>query len=239
LSRREQAQIEDAIGPITDLPLLLAVRDGRGRQFQRLEFLGDSVLDVMLATHRWVELGAGRGERVVGPEVASDRRLAQHARKATFGQWLEWRASDERLADLIETCLAACWLSGGWPQAEAMASRVVHPIGAETLNVLVSGEAELPAGRIGRRAAAAIFELAGAHQVYSQFPQASEGELSQRRATIHRTDVIARAARQLGEEYVGDDETVMAAVEDVVATALSQRGADAALQVAAGFMGAH
>ena len=57
ITERERAEIEATLGPITDHVALLAVRDGRGKQFQRLEFLGDSVLDVVLTVHRWAEPG--------------------------------------------------------------------------------------------------------------------------------------------------------------------------------------
>ena len=44
-----------------------------------------------------------------------------------MGKWLEWRASHERTADLVETCVAASWLTGRWPQTVAFVNAVVHP----------------------------------------------------------------------------------------------------------------
>jgi dsRNA-specific ribonuclease len=87
------------------------VRDARGRTSQRLEFLGDSALDLTLATHVAVEpdcpacpASPRRGDPA---RLVTDRRLAERARAHGMGDWLEWEASDDRLADLVETAVAA------------------------------------------------------------------------------------------------------------------------------------
>lgn len=236
VSGAERAQIESALGPITDDVSLHAVRDGRGRQFQRLEFLGDSVLDVILLAHQWAEPGCAACVTLEASAAASDVHLAQAARRAGLGTWLEWRAADERIADLVETCVAACWMSGRWPQAGHFIQQVVHPIGEPTLQLLVDGAGGLERGRHGRRSGSAILELAAASGVVHAFPDADEGELSTRRATMHRATVIAAIAVSRGIAPQEDPDSVLSAVEDQVAVVFATRGADAALRIAQDFV---
>lgn len=244
VSPRERAQVAAALGVEPDDPLLRAVRDGRGRDFQRLELLGDSVLDLLLASHRWVEsscrpCSATGAEQVAsqGAQPASDRHLAESARAAGLGAWLEWRASDERIADLVETCVAATWLTGGWAAAGAFAARVVHPMGEPTVRLLAVGAQPLPSGRTARRVGASILELAAASALFATHPAADEGELSRRRAEIHRTPAVAGHARRLQPGLPGDDETVASGVEDTLAATLASHGADVALASARPFLG--
>ncbi|MEO8107447.1 MAG: hypothetical protein ABI720_09020 [Actinomycetes bacterium] len=236
ITEGERAQIVEVLGQIPDEQTVLAVRDGRGRQFQRLEFLGDSVLDVLLAVHQWCEPNC-RTCREPGAVVDStDHHLAEVALQTGLGSWLEWAASSERLADLVETCVAACWLSGGWSQALSFASRVVHPIGAETGDVLAEGAAGLESGRAGRRAGSAFLELAAAHGLIQTLPTADEGELSQRRAEIHRAEAVAAVVTSRDGSMRGDPDQLLSTVEDQIAEALGDRGADAALALARQFV---
>ena len=236
VTETERAQIEARLGPISHEAALHAVRDGRGRQFQRMEFLGDSVLDVILAVHVWAEPQCPACVKREATAAASDLHLAAAARRAGLGAWLEWRASDERIADLVETCVAACWLAGRWAQAARFATQVVHPVGDETVRVLTLGAADLEPGRVGRRAGSALLELAAGNGVMRAFPDADEGELSTRRASTHRATAIAVIAKERGLAHRGDAEMVLSAVEDQVAGALAAGGADAALLVAQHFV---
>jgi dsRNA-specific ribonuclease len=234
VSTRERALITDAVGPLTDERLVRAVRDGRGREFQRLEFLGDSVLDLVLAAHRWVEprCRACRDAQ----QVASDRHLAQVARAVGLGVWLEWDASDDRIADLVETCVAASWLTGRWRRAVGFASRVVHPFGDPTVQLLEAGGQSLAPGREARRVGAAVLELAAGSGLSDELPLADEGELSRRRSLLHDADQVAARARKR-EQTSGDVETVLSRVEDALAAQLADAGADAALTAARPLLG--
>jgi dsRNA-specific ribonuclease len=240
VNARERSQIEGLLGPVPDLSLLRAVRDGRGRQFQRLEFLGDSVLDVVLNVHRWVEPGCSVCARTQQMSEASDHHLAEVAKRARLGEWLEWRASHERIADLVETCVAACWLTGSWPQVQSFVMAVVHPMGERTLQALVSGVAGEP-GPAARRVGSAVLELESGSIVYRVLPQANEGVLSTSRALRHQAVAIAARARLLGD--VGgrrfesrDNDTVLSEVEDLVAATVGDSGADAGLEMARPFV---
>jgi hypothetical protein len=234
VSAQERALITDAVGPLADDRLVRAVRDGRGREFQRLEFLGDSVLDLVLAAHRWVEPSC-RACRDAS-QVASDRHLAQVARAAGLGAWLEWDASDDRIADLVETCVAATWLTGRWPRAVGFAARVVHPFGDATGKLLAAGGQSLPPGREARRVGAAVLELAAASGLFDELALADEGELSRRRALVHDADQVAARVRRR-EQVSGDAETVVSRVEDALAAQLADAGADAALTAARPLLG--
>jgi hypothetical protein len=152
------------------------------------------------------------------------------------GGWLEWEASDHRVADLIETCVAACRASGGWPQAGGFVDRVVHPVGAVTERALTVGLSGAPGGRAARRVGSACLELAAAELVAEAWPEADEGELSTRRAHLHRQGRVAEVARRLHPQWRGDDETMLSRVEDTVADELATSGADAALTVAGDFV---
>jgi dsRNA-specific ribonuclease len=205
-----------------------------------MEFLGDSILDVVLAVHRWVEPACvACVERPHTPE-ASDNHLAEVAARAGLGKWLEWHASHERTADLVETCVAACWLTGRWPQTVQFANAVVHPVGYRTLDALVSGVSGDP-GRAARRVGSAVLELASGSFVYRSMPEADEGVLSESRALRHEATAIAKRGRDLGE-VAGhrfesrDNDTVLSQVEDLVAATLGASGADASLQLAAQFV---
>lgn len=237
VSTRERQLIEQLLGPVVDLALLRAVRDGRGRAFQRLELLGDSVLDVVLTTHQWLEPQCPECRRGKGGDgAASDRRLASAARAAGVGTWLEWEASDHRVADLVETCVAVCRASGGWERACDFVHRVVHPLGAVTVQTLTSGGSLAEAGRAGRRVGSACLELAAGQQVAATWPQADEGELSARRAALHRAGPIAKVVRRQHPEWRGDDEAMLSRVEDAIADELRADGAEAALTLAADFV---
>ena len=240
VSDRERSQIESVLGPIPDLALLRAVRDGRGKQFQRMEFLGDSVLDVILTVHRWVEPECASCDRRAQSPEASDHHLAEAASAAGLGGWLEWQASHERIADLVETCVAACWLTGRWPQAVSFASAVVHPLGRRTLEALTVGLAGEP-GRAARRVGSAVLELESGSVLYQSMPDADEGALSTSRALRHEVAAIARRARAIGvvagrRFHAGDDDVVLSEVEDLLATTLGSSGADASLQLAQQFV---
>ena len=239
ITEEERRQIETVIGPVPDELALRAVRDGRGREFQRLEFVGDSVLDVILTTHQWIEPDCSACAHEA-PD-ASDHALAAAASAVGLGAWLEWQASPERIADLVETCVAACWLSGRWVQASTFVSYVVHPVGPATVGTLRNGSAVGLPGRAARRVGSAVLELAAAFGVYLSLPDVDEGTLSTRRATLHRASAVAVIARgpvgaSLIGEVRGDDVTVLSQVEDALSAIMASSGADECLRAANEFV---
>jgi len=234
LSDRERAEITTAVGQLSD-DLVRPLRDGRGHDFQRLEFLGDSVLDVILTVHAVVEPRCARCERANGEvgRLVTDRRLGRQAEVIGLGSWLEWEASWERLADLVEACVAAAWLGGGWAQAAAFASAAVHPLNLNCAMTLTgqSKSRQAPTGsRAERQLGAALLELAAASSLFRGHPTADEGELSRLRAASHRITRVAAYARNTHRAFgAGEDAALSDRVEAWLAGQLLRRGADPAL----------
>lgn len=222
------------VGPADDR-WVRPLRDARGQEFERLEFVGDSVLDLVLAVHRVTEPTCQACRSVDGrvTRLVTDVQLGRRARDRGLGEWLEWQASDERLADLVEACAAVAFLGGSWPQAASYADAVVHPLAPITVDVLKRGcppsEPLVPQRGIG----SALLELAAALTVFSRLPDVDEGELSTRRAALHRVSRVAQHARQRRlVDGGGPDAAVSDRVELWLAERLLNAGADAAVQQA-------
>ena len=111
-----------------DRSLPEAVAMGRGVTFQRLEFLGDRVLELSVAT------GLAHATRD-GNEPA-DRQLARVVARSTDGRHLEeismrsqlatligFRSGRKRRADMVEAAAGALFLDGSWPVLDRFALR--------------------------------------------------------------------------------------------------------------------
>ena len=234
LDAPERRLIQAVVGPADD-HLLRPLRDARGREFQRLEFLGDSVLDLVLAVHAAVEPTCAACRRVDGhvTRLVTDVQLGRRARSQGLGAWLEWQASDERLADLVEACAAVAFVAGSWARACAFIDPVVHPLGPTTLRTLESGWAGADDPAPVRGIGSALLELAAGLDTFDRHPDADEGELSRRRASLHQTSVVARHARRHHlVDGRGADAVVSDRVEVLLADRLLNAGADSALQEA-------
>jgi len=242
VSAAERAAIEEVTGALP-LPALRAVRDGRGREFQRLEFLGDSVLDVVVSVHAASDPQCPHCARSGGnvARLVTDAALAARAEEIHLGSWLEWRASTERLADLTEACIAAAWIAGGWAQAIAVVQRMVHPLGDMAAifagsfdgNFDANTVATVNPGRASRRVGAAFLELAGASSAFNSDPTADEAKLSAMRAAVHRAERVAQfAQRSRLVATDGEASQVSDRVEEQIAQLLWSQGADSALTLA-------
>ena len=249
LTATERAAIVAVVGPLDDA-LVHPIRDGRGRVFQRLEFLGDSVLDLVMMVHAVVEPACPRCTSVGGDvaKLVTDQRLAKQAAASGLGSWLEWEPSHERLADLVEACAASAWLAGRWPQVTTFAAAFVHPLGPAVAAALASSpehdSSSAPRIKVERRMGASLFELAAGYRLFTDHPDVDEGELSRLRALNHRATRIAAFARhhhlfaEAAADHPGsplttpDDSVVSDQVEAMLAERLLQHGADAALATA-------
>ena len=234
LDDSERRLIQAVVGPADDR-WVRPLRDARGQEFERLEFVGDSVLDVVLAVHALAEPTCAACRSVDGhvTRLATDARLGRRARGLGLGEWLEWEASDGRLADLVEACAAVSFLSGSWSQVARYVNDVVHPLSRVTAELLAQGWAGPDRPAAPRGVGSALLELAAALTVFSRVPEADEGELSTRRAVLHRTSRVARHARQRNlVDGHGADAVVSDRVEVLLASELLRRGADAAVQQA-------
>ena len=234
VSQTERQLIESVTGPLSD-GALRAVRDARGKQFQRLEFLGDSVLDVVMSAHSVVSPDCGACRHVNGniARLVSDAALTRTAQAHQLGRWLEWNASPERLADLVEACIAAAWVSGGWEQSINTSSNLLHPLGS--LGEIFAGRLHMKpvSSKAVRRVGAAFLELAGAAGAFHADPNADEAELSAMRAAVHRADKVAEFVRRSRVvDGNGESGQVSDRVEALIAGLLWEQGADAAFSLA-------
>jgi len=155
-----------------DWPCLL---DPRGTRFQRLEWLGDSVLDALLALH--VHGGTACSPREDYAALCSDVALGRRAQAVGLAEVLDWPPSPQRLADVVEALIGAAWLVG--PDAAATcASILVHD------HLGTGPVATVNNARKDARLGAAVLEAASALTLFRrpELLAADEGELSRHRA---------------------------------------------------------
>jgi ribonuclease-3 len=152
-SHKRRSEIEAAIGHVFRDPVLLAealthassVRSGpdRGgpvrRSYQRLEFLGDRVLGLVIA-HLLIERFPNDAEgALTHRHVALVRKesLAQVAQRLGLGRWLQVAAFEVEpngalkpamLADSCEALIGALYLDGGLEAARAFVTREWQPL---------------------------------------------------------------------------------------------------------------
>ena len=106
-----------------------ALLDPRGHLFQRLEYVGDSILDVVVVQalvrlEPWTEASLG----LVNDEqqaLVSDHALGKVAARRGLPDVRTFAASRHRLADRIEAAIGAAWADAGIDAAEAVAVRLV------------------------------------------------------------------------------------------------------------------
>jgi hypothetical protein len=191
-SSAEVEKLSAALGVRTSLGVqdAVALLDPRGLRFQRLEWLGDSLLDHLTALHRVlvaeqdVACCADRSHS----QLVSDRDLARAVRTSGLVPLLDWTPSAHRQADLVEACVAAAWLAGGWPDAVAAAAVLVHRPLAACTDVLVSGadpglaepDCGTPAFRRLAGLGSHVMEAAASTRLFHEDP-GDEGELTARR----------------------------------------------------------
>ncbi len=108
---------------------------------QRLEFLGDSVVGMVIAEHifeRYPDLPEGqltkiRAAVVCEPALASRARSLGLGRHLRFGRGeaVSGRDRDSILADAFEAVTAALYLDGGWDASRAFVLRELAPLVVE------------------------------------------------------------------------------------------------------------
>ncbi len=110
--------------------------DEPGRDNQRLEYLGDAVLDLIVG-HRLMDRYPQLGEGVLTvtrAQVVSEAGLAETAARLDLGAWVKLGKGEERsggrqkksiLADAFEAVLGAVYIDGGFDAAWALVGRLL------------------------------------------------------------------------------------------------------------------
>lgn len=108
----------------------------RGEDNERLEFLGDAVLDLVVGDRlmrRYPQLREGELS-VTRAQVVSETGLSEVAGQLDIGRWLLLGKGEEKsggrtkpsiLADAFEALIAAVYLDSGFEQAAAMVNRLL------------------------------------------------------------------------------------------------------------------
>lgn len=158
-----------------------ALLDPRGMRFQRLEWYGDSVLDVLASLH----LATSRCCRSM-EAIASDDHLGAGTER--MKDLLDWHPTNQRMADWVEACVGAAYDEGSWALAATTAGMLVHEqLGQVPLagGVAVEG-GHLPCTLVRPVAAlgAQVIEVAVALRLAVQYPLEDEGQLSMLRRPL-------------------------------------------------------
>ncbi len=226
----QRRAVQARLGPLRPAQLE-AIRAGRGREFQRLELIGDSLLELVLHAHS-VIVGpscphcGGRADR-----FTTDAHLGEVARSGGLGAWLDFSPSEHRLADLMEACSGAVWVSGRWPQLVEFVDSQVHPLERSEQRRLLQGGAMVhPDAPVRAREilGAAILEAAASTSAYQRHPEGNEGDLSRIKARMLASEhVLGRCRdsrwvrRQLRTRHFVRDDVERLLAEDLLARGLA------------------
>jgi hypothetical protein len=193
----QRTRVALRMGPLKPGPME-AIRTGRGRAFQRLELIGDSILEVVLHAHTVL---AGPGCPHCGGRAdlfTTDAHLGEVGAAIGLGEWLDWNPSERRLADLVEACVGATWVSGRWPQVVHFVAEQLHPLGQDEQRRLLHGGGQVhpdaPA-RAREILGAAILEAAASTGAFHRHPEADEGDLSTVKARMLSTEHVMGRCR--------------------------------------------
>lgn len=189
--------IAETMGPLLPGPLE-AIRTGRGRAFQRLELIGDSILEVVVHAHGIIAgpgcpYCAGRADR-----FTTDAHLSELAGSIQLGEWLDWNPTQRRLADLVEACVGATWTSGRWPQVVSFVAERLHPLDDPQRRRLLHGGAQVhpdAPSRAREILGAAILEAAASTAAFQRHPEADDGDLSRIKARMLSTEHVMGRSR--------------------------------------------
>lgn len=195
-TRADAARLESLCGvhfSLEDLPSLL---DPRGLRFQRLEWLGDAVLDALLAQHRRTAPGCCDDRSLA--ELCSDAALSERARAAGLAAALDWEPSPGRLADLVEALVGAAWTVS--PPAAVQVAEVLVHAGLTFSPVVPAAPSRsgCTALRPDAQLGSALLEAADSLLLLEELPDADEGELSTRRNRDISGYRLVERGRRLG-----------------------------------------
>jgi hypothetical protein len=172
----------------------VALRDARGHRFQRLEWLGDSVLDLLVIEHVVYA-------RVLPLECcaqvefdSSDRTLGAAALRTGVAELADWELTWHRAADLAEAMVGAAFRAHGWAGAR-------HAAGALHLGLSSVPRPAAPpvvARRLACELGAQVFDTSVSISAYAEYPNENEAQLSAFRASGIENSVRAGIAEVAG-----------------------------------------
>lgn len=227
-SREDARALEELCGitfALADLPSLL---DPRGLRFQRLEWLGDAILDALLAQHRRSRPSCCAG----GPleQLCSDEALARRAVDAGLSAALDWEPSPGRQADLVEALIGAAWLAAP-RDALRVAEVLVHR--GLTLDAVAEATDGGCAGlRDDAALGSAVLEAAASTSLLVSQPSADEGQLSTvRQRQLSAASLVVRG-RGLLEGCFGPREHLLDHVQAGIGRVSASQGLLAGIELA-------
>lgn len=198
LSRRDEAAITATFGPLPPLAGdAIALRDARGKHFQRLEFLGDAILNLIAVRHLSLWHMHGSKPSCCQPKEFSttDRALGRIGRLDPFREIPDWSVSPARSADLVEATVGASFVRHGWQGAIRLAELRIHPRTIDPPKVATPIEGHrTDVLHLGAQVLSTHYAVA----VFLANPAADQGGLSELRAALDLNSRRAELAHQLG-----------------------------------------
>ncbi len=210
---RDLAQLDRALGhALVREDLARALLDPRGHLFQRLEYVGDSILDaVVVAELVRIEPWDESSLRMISGEqqaLVSDHALGRVAARRGLPAVRTFPASRHRLADRIEASIGALWADAGIEEAERAAYDLVVRPGLEGLR----RRAGVPEGSDGQRYAEAATVL-GFEPVDAEWYAAAAHTGPARRRLAMLGDSVVEAAISTAQ-YAADEAATEAEMSD-------------------------
>ncbi len=132
------AQLDRALGlQLHERAYVEALLDPRGHLFQRLEYVGDSILDAVVVqslvlVEPWTEPDLSR-VTATQQALVSDHALGRVAARRGLPEVRAFDASRHRLADRVEAAIGAAWADTGIVAAERVARHLVVDPGLRDL----------------------------------------------------------------------------------------------------------
>lgn len=230
------ARLDDALGVrLVHRDYVDVLLDPRGHLFQRLEYVGDALLDAVLLqqlvlSQPWDEPSLAF-LNIEQQALVSDHALGRVAARRGLPDVRTFEASKHRLADRIEAAIGAAWADLGIEAAEAVADRLVVGPGLRR----VVRHAGLPSVDGDRRYEDAARLLGHDPRTPGWFGAAADGGPARRRLAVVGNAVLEAACATA--QYVDDPLSTEAQMSEERRTttsnaALAQRAHSLGLVVA-------
>jgi dsRNA-specific ribonuclease len=170
-----------------------ALVDPRGHLFQRLEYVGDAILDsVLLQSLVRIEPWTVADLSLISSEqqaLVSDHALGRVAARRGLPDVRAFQASRRRLADRVEAAIGAAWADSGIDAAESVAARLVVAPGLQQ----VALRGEVPEGGGDERYETAARVCGHDPRTVAWYGAAAAGGATRRRLAVVGNAVLEAA----------------------------------------------